>query len=128
MARFKEALYSLIFKSDPLPDLKALLATVILMTVMQVPLSGTLQAPAPPATASAPSPASLGSGTPELLGVVQIPGKPGSAIFQLGGSSTNALVGEMIGGSGWKLVSTSGDSAVIERGGTSRRVSISSGF
>ena len=95
---------------------------------LQVPLSGTLQAPAPPATASAPSPASLGSGTPELLGVVQIPGKPGSAIFQLGSSSTNALVGEMIGGSGWKLVSTSGDSAVIERGGTSRRVSISSGF
>ncbi len=95
---------------------------------LQVPLNGTLQAPAPPATASAPAPASSGSGTPELLGVVQIPGKPGSAIFQLGGSSTNALVGEMIGGSGWKLVSTSGDSAVIERGGASRRVSISSGF
>jgi hypothetical protein len=95
---------------------------------LQVPLNGTLQAPAPPATASAPSTASAGSGTPELLGVVQIPGKPGSAIFQLGGSSTNALVGEMIGSSGWKLVSTSGDSAVIERGGTSRRVSISSGF
>ena len=95
---------------------------------LQVPLNGTLQAPAPPATASAPAPASSGAGTPELLGVVQIPGKPGSAIFQLGGSSTNALVGEMIGGSGWKLVSTSGDSAVIERGGTSRRVSISSGF
>ncbi len=95
---------------------------------LQVPLNGTLQAPAPPATGSAPAPASSGSGTPELLGVVQIPGKPGSAIFQLGGSSTNALVGEMIGGSGWKLVSTSGDSAVIERGGASRRVSISGGF
>ena len=95
---------------------------------LQVPLNGTLQAPAPPATASAAAPASSGSGTPELLGVVQIPGKPGSAIFQLGGSSTNALVGEMIGSSGWKLVSTSGDSAVIERGGASRRVSISSGF
>ena len=95
---------------------------------LRVPLNGTLQAPAPPATASAPSAASAGSGTPELLGVVQIPGKPGSAIFQLGGGSTNALVGEMIGSSGWKLVSTSGDSAVIERGGASRRVSISSGF
>jgi hypothetical protein len=95
---------------------------------LQVPLNGTLQAPAPPATGSAPSTASSGSGTPELLGVVQIPGKPGSAIFQLGGSSTNSLVGEMIGSSGWKLVSTSGDSAVIERGGASRRVSISSGF
>lgn len=95
---------------------------------LQVPLNGTLQAPAPPATASAAAPASSGSGTPELLGVVQIPGKPGSAIFQMGGSSTNALVGEMIGSSGWKLVATSGDSAVIERGGASRRVSISSGF
>jgi hypothetical protein len=96
---------------------------------LQVPLNGTLQTPAPPATASNAPPASAGSSTtPELLGVVQIPGKPGSAIFQLGGSSTNAVVGEMIGGSGWKLLSTSGDSAVIERGGTSRRVSISSGF
>ena len=92
---------------------------------LQVPLNGTLQAPAPAATLPA---APAAGATPELLGVVQIPGKPGSAIFQVGGSSTNALVGESIGGSGWRLVSTSGDSAVIERGGTSRRVSISSGF
>ncbi len=95
---------------------------------LQVPLNGTLQATAPQATGNASGPANAGSDAPELLGVVQIPGKPGSAIFQLGGSSTNALVGEMIGSSGWKLMSTSGDSAVIERGGTSRRVSISSGF
>ena len=98
---------------------------------LQVPLNGTLQTPAPPAAApsalsSAAVPAAADS--PELLGVVQIPGKPGSAIFQVGGSSTNALVGESIGNSGWRLVSTNGDSAVIERGGTSRRVSISSGF
>ncbi len=92
---------------------------------LQVPLNGTLQAPAPAATLPV---APAAGATPELLGVVQIPGKPGSAIFQVGGSSTNALVGESIGGSGWRLVSTSGDSAVIERGGTSRRVSISSGF
>jgi hypothetical protein len=92
---------------------------------LQVPLNGTLQAPAPAATLPV-APAT--GATPELLGVVQIPGKPGSAIFQVGGSSTNALVGEGIGSSGWRLVSTSGDSAVIERGGTSRRVSISSGF
>ena len=92
---------------------------------LQVPLNGTLQAPAPAATLPA---APAAGATPELLGVVQIPGKPGSAIFQVGGSSTNALVGESIGSSGWRLVSTSGDSAVIERGGTSRRVSISSGF
>ena len=92
---------------------------------LQVPLNGTLQAPAPAATLPVAPPAGA---TPDLLGVVQIPGKPGSAIFQVGGSSTNALVGESIGSSGWRLVSTSGDSAVIERGGTSRRVSISSGF
>ena len=92
---------------------------------LQVPLNGTLQAPAPAATLPV---APAAGATPELLGVVQIPGKPGSAIFQVGGSSTNALVGESIGSSGWRLVSTSGDSAVIERGGTSRRVSISSGF
>jgi hypothetical protein len=94
---------------------------------LQVPLSGTLQAPAPAAGAVAAAPSAAGD-LPELLGVVQIPGKPGSAIFQIGGSSSNALVGESIGSSGWKLVSTSGDSAVIERGGVSRRVSISSGF
>jgi len=97
---------------------------------LQVPLNGTLQTPAPPAApvSTISSSASSSAATPELLGVVQIPGKPGSAIFQLGSSSTNALVGESIGSSGWRLVSTSGDSAVIERGGISRRVSISSGF
>ncbi|MEY4360343.1 MAG: hypothetical protein RLZZ631_1829 [Cyanobacteriota bacterium] len=97
---------------------------------LQVPLNGTLQTPAPPAApvSTISSSASSSAATPELLGVVQIPGKPGSAIFQVGSSSTNALVGESIGSSGWRLVSTSGDSAVIERGGISRRVSISSGF
>ncbi len=53
MARFKEALSSLIFKFDPLPHLKALLVTVILMTVMQVPLSRTAYAePANPKLAN----------------------------------------------------------------------------
>lgn len=95
---------------------------------LQVPLNGTLQTPAPPAPAARGGSSAPASASPELLGVVQIPGKPGSAIFQVGGSSTNALVGESIGSSGWRLVSTTGDSAVIERGGASRRVSISSGF
>ena len=94
---------------------------------LRVPVSGTLNAPPPPATASAAS-SSGGGSLPELLGVVQIPGKPGSAIFQVGGSSTNALVGEGIGSSGWRLQSASGDSAVIERAGVTRRISISSGF
>jgi hypothetical protein len=95
---------------------------------LQVPLNGTLHTPAPPATAATGGSSAPASATPELLGVVQIPGKPGSAIFQVGGSSTNALVGENIGSSGWQLVSTTGDGAVIERGGSRRRVSISSGF
>mgnify|MGYP006268219767 CR=1 FL=1 len=96
---------------------------------LQVPLSGTLRAPAPPASPATGGAAAVGSdGVPQLLGVVQIPGRPGSAIFQLGGSSSNALVGEAIGSSGWRLVSTSGNGVVIERGGVSRRVSISSGF
>ena len=105
---------------------------------LQVPVNGTLRAPAPvasaapaagPATAPPPVPSSGGGGgAPELVGVVQIPGKPGSAIFQVGGSSTNASSGESIGSSGWRLLSTSGDSAVIERAGVRRSVSISSGF
>ena len=99
---------------------------------LMVPVNGTLNAPPPPATASAAGSSSSGAAgggsLPELLGVVQIPGKPGSAIFQVGGSSTNALVGEGIGSSGWRLQSASGDSAVIERAGVTRRISISSGF
>jgi len=95
---------------------------------LQVPLSGTLRAPAPAfGTGTATDPASAG-GIPELLGVVQIPGRSGSAIFQVGGSSSNALVGDSIGNSGWRLVATSGDGAMIERGGVTRRVSISAGF
>ena len=105
---------------------------------LRVPVNGTLRAPAPVASTSAspsqpspPSPMPAGSGggaIPELVGVVQIPGKPRSAIFQVGSSSTNATAGESIGSSGWRLVNTTSDSAVIERAGVSRRVSISSGF
>ena len=95
---------------------------------LQVPLSGTLRAPAPPLSTSTSSGSSGSGGIPELLGVVQIPGRSGSAIFQVGGSSSNALVGDSIGNSGWRLVATSGDGAVIERGGITRRVSISAGF
>ncbi len=108
--------------------------------VLRVPVSGTLNRPAPPASGgpaasgggggrSGGAPAAVPSGpVPELVGVVQIPGRSGSAIFQVGSSSTNALVGDQIGGSGWRLRSASGDSAVIEKGGVERRISISSGF
>lgn len=100
--------------------------------VLRVPVSGPLNRPAPPASGSA-SPASRQAqaaqgSAPELVGVVQVAGRPGSAIFQLGTSSTNALVGELIGSSGWRLIATAADSAVIERGGVQRRIAISSGF
>ncbi len=103
--------------------------------VLRVPVSGPLNRPAPaasgsPAAASPSSrPAAAAQGnSPELVGVVQVAGRPGSAIFQLGTSSTNALVGEQIGSSGWRLLSTAADSAVIERGGVQRRIAISNGF
>jgi hypothetical protein len=37
-------------------------------------------------------------------------------------------VGDTIGSTDWRLISISGDSAVIERGGSRRHVSISNGF
>ncbi|MDH4404790.1 MAG: hypothetical protein QE276_02050 [Cyanobium sp. D14.bin.5] len=116
--------------------------------VLKVPINSRLTSPAPAATGSASTAgasASSGGGnsgaansgggnnggggnTPQLVGVVQVPGQSGSAIFQLGGSSTSAAVGESIGSSGWRLRSASGDTAVIEKGGEQRRISISSGF
>ena len=106
--------------------------------VLKVPINSRLTSPASAATGSASTPggsASSGAGNsggggnaPQLVGVVQVPGQSGSAIFQLGGSSTSAAVGESIGSSGWRLRSASGDTAVIEKGGEQRRISISSGF
>jgi hypothetical protein len=101
--------------------------------VLRVPVNNRIGSPAPAAsggsntgqTSSNPS----GSGNaPQLVGVVQVPGQSGSAIFQIGGSSTSAAVGESIGSSGWRLRSATGDSAIIEKGGEQRRISISSGF
>jgi len=88
--------------------------------VLRVPLNNRIDSPAPAASAIA--------NTPQLVGVVQVPGQSGSAIFQIGGSSTSAAVGENIGSSGWRLRSASGDTAVIEKSGEQRRISISSGF
>lgn len=100
--------------------------------VLRVPMNGQVSSPAPAATgggggssvAAAPASADL----PQLVGVVQVPGRPGSAIFQVGGSSTSAASGEAIGSSGWRLRSASGDSAVIESNGVQRRLSVSSGL
>lgn len=107
--------------------------------VLQVPMNGNVSRSAPPAMAAGPSGAtprpggSMGGGgsggdpAPQLIGVVQAPGHGGSAIFQVGSSSTSASVGETIGGSGWTLRSANADSAVIERNGEQRLISISSG-
>lgn len=105
--------------------------------VLRVPVNSRITSPAPAASGSGSGNSSGGNasgagggggGAPQLVGVVQVPGQSGSAIFQIGGSSTSAAVGESIGSSGWRLQSASGDSAVIVKGGEQRRVSISSGF
>ncbi len=92
---------------------------------LRVPVSTRLAAPAPPAPA--PAPVASAGPVPELLGVVGAPGKAGSAIFQMGGTSSNVGVGESIGSSGWRLRSAEGDSVLIERSGVVRRISIGSG-
>ena len=105
-------------------ELAALPATgAPLAGVLRVPVNGRITSPAPEASGS-----SGGRSAPQLVGVVQVAGQSGSAIFQIGGSSTSAAVGESIGASGWRLRSAGGDSAVIEKGGEQLRVSISSGF
>lgn len=101
--------------------------------VLKVPMNANVSRPAPAAsTGSGPAPASVAPAAndpsmPLLVGVVQVPGQSPSAIFQVGGSSTSAAIGESIGNSGWRLAGASGDAAVIERNGQQRRISLSSG-
>jgi hypothetical protein len=78
----------------------------------------------PPAAANKAAGGSIGS-TPMLMGVVQAPGHGATAIFQIGGSSSTAAVGELIGDTSWRLRSASSDSVLIERGGEQRRLSLS---
>jgi hypothetical protein len=78
----------------------------------------------PPAAAIRPAGGSISS-TPMLMGVVQAPGHGATAIFQIGDSSSTAAVGELIGGTNWRLRSASNDSVLIERGGEQRRLSLS---
>jgi hypothetical protein len=102
--------------------------------VLRVPVSPKLAAAAPPAsgggayTERSAAPVGGGGAVPELVGVVGSAGRPASAIFQMGGSSTSVNTGEAIGGSGWRLRSADGDTALIERGGEVRRISISNGY
>lgn len=105
----------------------------------QLPVSRGLTMPAPPAT-SGPAATSPGSPEkpsksverfsgplPQLVGLVGAPGQAGSAIFQVGDTSTNVNVGEPIGSSGWRLKAADGDSALIERGTDVRRIAIVAG-
>jgi hypothetical protein len=98
--------------------------------VLRVPLSPRLTAPAPATAEPRPSgpatPRSSGP-LPQLLGVVGGPGRPPSAIFMIGGNSINVGPGEGIGSSGWRLRSADGETALIERNGEQRQVSIASG-
>ena len=93
--------------------------------LLRVPLNARLATPAPPPppvrrrTPSGP--------LPLLVGVVAAPGKAGSAIFQMGGSTSTVGVGDSIGNSGWRLRSTDGDSVQVDHDGEVRRITIGSG-
>jgi len=93
--------------------------------ILRVPVSPKLAAAAVTAAPArrSPPPGPL----PLLVGVVGAPGKVGSAIFQMGGSTSTVSVGETIGSSGWRLRSTDGDSVQIEHDGDIRRIAIGSG-
>jgi len=106
--------------------------------LLRVPVSPRLPAAAPPASpAVAPQPAGRGGADarehrpsgplPQLVGLVGAPGRAGTAIFQVGDTSTNVNVGEAIGSSGWRLRAADAESALIERGTEVRRISIVSG-
>jgi hypothetical protein len=98
--------------------------------LLKVPLPGApkpLPAPGTNNTISRPTESS-GNSLPLLLGVIQGVGKSGSAILQWQGSSTSVNSGETIGTSGWRLRETNSESAIIERGGQQKRISIDSGY
>ena len=61
---------------------------------------------------------------PELLGVVKVPGRSGSAIFSTGGNSLSTGVGEPIGSSGWILEKVQADRVVIRQGNDTLQLSL----
>ena len=61
---------------------------------------------------------------PELLGVVKVPGRSGSAIFTTGGNSLSTGVGEPIGSSGWMLEQVQADRVVIRQGNDTLQLSL----
>jgi len=99
--------------------------------LLRVPISPQVRVappmPAPAATAP-PRPVASSGPLPQLVGVVGVVGKSASAIFLLNGTSMSVGTGETIGSSGWKLRSADGETALIEKGGDVRQVSIINGF
>ena len=61
---------------------------------------------------------------PELLGVVKVPGRSGSAIFSSGGNSLSTGEGEPIGSSGWILEHVQADQVVIRKGSDTLQLSL----
>lgn len=103
--------------------------------VLTVPVSPRLapgsspsaRTPALPSARSSASPARTAVPLPQLVGVVAGAGRSPSAIFLVGGSSMSVASGELIGSTGWRLRSAEGETALIERDGDLRQVSIASG-
>ena len=89
----------------PMPPLRVEIPPVIPPAAMLDP-AGELP------SSTAPSSAVV----PELLGVVKVPGRSGSAIFTTGGNSLSTGVGEPIGSSGWILEQVQADRVVIRQG------------
>lgn len=80
--------------------------------------------PTKPAAASTSNTAT--APLPELLGVVQVPGRGSTAIFNTSNGSVTAAIGDAIGNSGWRLQSASNDQAQISRQGVIHQLSLSS--
>ena len=98
--------------------------------LLKVPLHGTLKTIQQSTPSAQPSIGTTGgnrSHLPQLLGIIQGAGTLGAAIIQWDGTSTSVNVGEAIGTSGWLLRSSNGESAIIERSGIQRRISINTG-
>ena len=97
----------------PMPPLRVEIPPVIPPAAMLDPAS---ELPGSPSAASAVA--------PELLGVVKVPGRSGSAIFTTGGNSLSTGVGEPIGSSGWILEQVQADRVVIRQGNDTLQLSL----
>jgi hypothetical protein len=98
--------------------------------LLKVPLHGTLKSTQQSTPSAQPSTGTTGghkNHLPQLLGIVQRAGTPGAAIIQWDGTSASVNVGGAIGTSGWVLRSSTANSAIIERNGIQRRLSIDTG-